>query len=241
MRICVIIPTYNNSGTIANVISSALEYCPDVIVVSDGADAQTVQEIRKFDGRIQFVGYDVNRGKGYALKQGFRKAIEAGFDYAITIDSDGQHFADDIPAFKEAIEACPGALFIGSRRFGVDNMPSGNTFANKFSNFWFKVQTGMSLADTQTGYRAYPLSRCIMPLSNRYEAELEMLVRTAWRGTPIVPIPIKVYYAPVGERVSHFRKGKDFFRISVLNTVLTIVSIIYGWPSILIHRIARRK
>lgn len=57
-------------------------------------------------------------------------------------------------------------------------MPAGNTFANKFSNFWFKVQTCKSLPDTQTGYRLYPLKQMgtMWWVTSRYEAELEMLV-----------------------------------------------------------------
>ena len=237
-RICVVIPTYNNSGTIASVIESALAYCQDVLVVSDGADDATLEAIRAFGEKISWVSYTPNRGKGYALKQAFSYARARGFDYAITMDSDGQHFAEDIPVFQRAIESGDGkTLYVGSRCLSAENMPSGNTFANKFSNFWFALQTLRRLPDTQTGYRAYPLARCVMPLTHRYEAELEMLVRSAWRGIHIVPLPVKVYYAPVGERVSHFRKGRDFTRISLLNTVLTLAAICYGWPSMLYHKL----
>lgn len=237
-KVCVIIPTYNNSGTIASVIESALEYCPDVLVVSDGADEATLNAIKTFGERITLISYTPNRGKGYALKQAFKQARAAGFDYAVTMDSDGQHFAEDIPVFERAIEEdSQDALYVGSRCLTATNMPSGNTFANKFSNFWFALQTFHRLPDTQTGFRAYPLARCVMPVTNRYEAELEMLVRYAWRGVSIIPVPVKVYYAPEGERVSHFRKGRDFARISLLNTVLTLAAVCYGWPSMLIYRI----
>ncbi|MGN1211109.1 MAG: glycosyltransferase family 2 protein [Candidatus Cryptobacteroides sp.] len=236
-RICIVIPTYNNSGTVARVIESALGYCGDVYVVSDGADEATVDEILKFGDRIRFLSYSPNRGKGYALKTALRQARQDGFDYAITMDSDGQHFAEDIPLFKKAIAEGNGELFIGSRCLQAENMPSGNTFANKFSNFWFMVQTLHRLPDTQTGFRAYPLDRLVTPLTNRYEAELEMLVRSAWRGVRIVPVEIKVYYPPAGERISHFRKGMDFTRISILNTVLTLTALVYGWPSILYYKI----
>ena len=240
-RVCVVIPTYNNSGTVASVIASALERCKDVMVVSDGADDATNEAIAAFGDAIDFVRYTPNRGKGHALRTAFRRASERGFDYAVTMDSDGQHFADDLPLFFDAIENGNGELFIGSRCLDAENMPSGNSFANRFSNFWFRLQTLRSLPDTQTGYRAYPLGRCVLPLCNRYEAELEMLVRSAWRGVDIVPIPVKVYYAPQGERVTHFRKGRDFARISLLNTVLTFAAVFHGWPSILIHKLGRRR
>ena len=122
-------------------------------------------------------------------------------------------------------------------------MPAGNTFANKFSNFWFKVQTCKSLPDTQTGYRLYPLKQMgtMWWVTSRYEAELEMLVFAAWHGIKLVPVSINVYYPPVGERVSHFRPGMDFFRISVLNTVLCVLAVLYGGPRMLISRIFFKK
>lgn len=240
MKVCVVIPTYNNSGTVSDVIGAALRFCNDVLVVSDGADEATRNAILEYGDRIIFIGYEPNRGKGYALKTAFRKARELGFDYAVTMDSDGQHFADDIPVFLQAIENESGPLYVGSRALDAENMPSGNTFANKFSNFWFALQTLHRIPDTQTGFRAYPLDRCVLPFSNRYEAELEMLVLSVWKGVKIVPLKVKVYYAPEGERVSHFRKGKDFTRISILNTFLTLAAFVYGWPSMLFHKIAGR-
>ena len=182
---------------------------------------------------VTVVDYGANRGKGYALKAGFRKAQELGFDYAITIDADGQHFASDIPCFAEALLRHPGSLIVGSRNLSEENMPSANTFANKFSNFWFRLQTGIKLPDTQTGYRLYPLKKMgkLWWLTSRYEAELEALVYAAWQGIPIVPIDVKVYYPPVGQRVSHFRPVYDFVRISLLNTLLCLLAVVYGYPS----------
>ena len=160
-----------------------------------------------------------------------------GFDYGLTIDSDGQHFPEDIPLFVKALEQHPDALIVGSRNLNQENMPSGNTFANKFSNFWFKVQTGINLPDTQTGYRLYPLRNLPHIFSARYEAELSLLVFSAWRGIDLVPIKVNVCYPE--DRVTHFRPFWDFFRISVLNTILCVVALIYGWPSRLIRK-ARR-
>ena len=77
-------------------------------------------------------------------------------------------------------------------------------------------------------------------LSSRYEAELALLVRSAWRDIDILPIPINVYYPPKEERVSHFRPGMDFFRISVLNSFFTFAAILYGYPSMLFHKIVKK-
>ena len=94
--ICVIIPTYNNAGTLARVLTDVLEYAPDVIVVNDGSTDNTAEVLRGFKDRVDIVSYPRNRGKGYALKTGLTHAHRCGFDYALTIDSDGQHRASDI-------------------------------------------------------------------------------------------------------------------------------------------------
>lgn len=229
--ICVVIPTYNNEGSIRQVVADAVAHCGDVIVVSDGSTDRTAGILCGLGG-ITLVAYPGNRGKGYALKTGFRKALEMGFSYAITLDADGQHYASDIPLFLQANQEHPGALIVGGRRLeGVDRS-KGSSFANKFSNFWFCVQTGRALPDTQTGYRLYPLHklRGLSLLTSRYEAELELLVFASWHGVELVPIDIDVYYPPRDQRVSHFRPGWDFARISVLNAVLCFLAVVYGLP-----------
>lgn len=239
LGICVIIPTYNNKGTILQVIQSVADYCDDIFVVCDGPTDGTVELVKQSAIPINVVDYKPNKGKGTALVTGFREALKRGFRYAITLDSDGQHYPSDIPAFVEAIEEHPDALVIGSRGLKHDNMPQKNTFANKFSNFWFTVQTAKKLPDTQTGFRLYPLRKMgnMRIITSRYEAELELLVRSAWRNINIIPIPINVYYPPQEERVSFFRPGKDFTRISILNTFFCFAAILYGYPSMLIRKL----
>ena len=239
LGICVIIPTYNNAGTIMQVIQSVAEYCDDIFVVCDGPTDGTVELVKQSATPVNVVEYQPNKGKGTALVTGFREALKRGFRYAITLDSDGQHYASDIPAFVEAITRHPDALIIGSRGLKHDNMPQKNTFANKFSNFWFTVQTAKKLPDTQTGFRLYPLQKMgkMHIITSRYEAELELLVRSAWRNINIIPIPINVYYPPQEERVSFFRPGKDFTRISILNTFFCFAAILYGYPSMLIRKL----
>lgn len=231
-------PTYNNAGTLRDVVERTLLFCPDVIVVNDGCTDTSAEILASFGEKITIIDYGKNRGKGYALKQGFKKAKELSFDYAITIDSDGQHFPEDIPLFFNALEQHPNALIVGSRNLNQENMPEKNTFANKFSNFWFKVQTGVNLPDTQTGYRLYPLKKLpnLRFLTSRYEAELELLVGAAWHGTDLIPININVFYPKPEERISHFRPFWDFFRISVLNTFLCLFAVVYGLPSRYIRR-----
>lgn len=229
--ICVVIPTYNNEGTITAVVQATLQECRDVIVVNDGSTDGTRDILHGMES-ITLVEYAENRGKGYALKCGFRRALQMGFAYAITLDGDGQHYPDDIALFLKANQQHPGALILGSRQMDGIERSLGSRFANEFSNFWFYVQTGRRLADTQTGYRLYPLKKLhgLELLTSRYEAELELLVLASWHGVEIVPINIKVYYPPLAERVSHFRPIRDFARISVLNTVLCFLAVVYGLP-----------
>ena len=240
-RICVIVPTYNNEKTIVDVLQRIQAYTHNIIVVNDGSTPETLAAIRTLTELPDIVDYAPNRGKGYALIQGFRRALELGYRYAVTIDSDGQHFPEDIPVIIDCHSANKDALVVGSRNLTADNMPSRNTFANKFSNFWFRLQTGIPLEDTQSGFRLYPLETINLrwPITPRYEAELELLVFSAWRGVPVVSVPVRVYYPPEGERVSHFRPFWDFFRITVLNSVLTIISLFSFIPARILRKISK--
>jgi len=224
---------------LSQVIDDVLKYTTQVIVVNDGSTDGTSKILNLYEGKIEVVEYEKNRGKGYAMSRGFDRAEEMGFSHAITIDSDGQHDAGDIPECMQAANENPNVLIVGSRNLMHDNMPKKNTFANKFSNFWFTVQTARRLSDTQSGYRLYPLQKMkrLRPFTSRYEAELEILVRCAWRNIAIKSIPIRVFYAPEGERITHFRPGIDFFRISVLNSVLVFLAVIFGYPSMMIRKV----
>lgn len=232
-RCCVIVPTYNNGHTIIDVLRRIEPFAHYIIVVNDGSTDDTMQLLGEapVEG-LSVVSYEHNRGKGHALMKGFERALQQGFDYAITIDSDGQHYPEDIPLLLAAHDEQREALVVGCRNLTEENMPRQNTFANRFSNFWFRLQTGVKLGDTQSGYRLYPLRRLSMRwwITPRYEAELELLVYSAWHGTPIASTPVRVYYPPEGERVSHFRPFRDFARISVLNTCLCVGAVVYYLP-----------
>jgi len=231
LKCAVIIPTYNNENTIKQIVDDVKAYSDDVIVINDGSTDKTSAILSECSG-IQYISYEKNKGKGYALLTGLKYATEHGFDYAITLDSDGQHYADDIPIFIEKIEQKNDSLLIGARNLRADNMPGKNTFANKFSNFWFKIETGQTLQDTQSGFRLYPLQQIkdINLLTRKYEFEVEIIVRAAWKGVNVENVPIKVYYPPKEERVSHFRPLRDFTRISILNTILVIYALLFYYP-----------
>ena len=241
MNICLLIPVYNSEKLIADVVKSVLPYTKNVMVVNDGSTDGTLHVLENFP-EITLLSYTKNRGKGYALQCGFQKAFEMGFSHAITMDADGQHLASDIETVVQAAQKHPDALIVGARKFDNPNMPHGSIFANRFSNFWFTVQTGKRLPDTQTGFRVYPLHSIgkMRLFTNRYEAELELLVRSAWRRIPIVSQPVNVYYPPQNERISHFRGSIDFFRISLLNTVLCFFAVVYGYPNMLLRKVCNK-
>lgn len=221
---CVLVPTYNNAATLGDVLKGVLAYTPHVVVVNDGSTDDTARVLEDFPG-LTVVGYARNRGKGWAIRQGFKKAVTLGYRYAITIDSDGQHFAGDLTVFAEALDKNPGALIIGARNMDRAGQPGASSFGNRFSNFWFHLETGIRSPDTQSGYRLYPLDRLegMRWWTRKYEFEIEVLVRAAWKGIPVLSVPVRVYYPPPGERVTHFRPFKDFARISVLNTALVLI------------------
>ena len=240
-KVCVIIPTYNNHKTLNRVIDGVLQYTTDVIVVNDGS-TDTTSDIIKSYVSIDSIHVSKNKGKGNALQLGFKKAIEKGFHYAITIDSDGQHFPDDIPVFLEELtKRESNILLIGSRNMNQEGVPKKSSFGNKFSNFWFWFETGTKLEDTQSGYRLYPLLHLPKKyFTNKFEFEIEVIVRAAWKGTIVKNIPVKILYDPT-ERVTHFRPFKDFTRISILNTILVIITLFYIKPRNFFRNFQKKK
>jgi glycosyltransferase involved in cell wall biosynthesis len=241
MNYCVIIPTYNNQRTLVSVIEAVLIQTQNIIIVNDGSTDATAELLEKIKN-LEQIHLPKNKGKGNALRHGFRKASALGYTHAITIDSDGQHFAEDIPVFLKAAqeEGRDDVLLIGARNMQQDGVPKKSSFGNKFSNFWFWFETGIDLEDTQSGFRLYPL-KSISELSlytNKFEFEIEVIVKAAWKDVLVKNIPIQVHYDQE-DRVSHFRPYKDFTRISILNTYLVIIAIFYIKPRTLIRKVRK--
>ena len=232
LKCCVIIPTYNNDRTLENILLRVLGFSRDVIVVNDGSTDTTPQILKKFD-QVRVITIPKNTGKGNALQAAFREAINLGFRYAITIDSDGQHYPEDIPLFLGKIIENPDSLIMGARNMSQDGVPGTSNFGNNFSVFWFKVETGLSIPDVQTGYRCYPLNKVKelkRHFSEKFEYEVEILVRLAWMGVDVQSVPVRVYYAPKEERVSHFRKVRDFSRVGIVNTIMVFMALLWIRP-----------
>ena len=229
----VLIPTYNNAGTLEDVLRRVLAQGLPVLVVNDGSTDGTAALLQGFAG-IRVLAHERNKGKGEALKTGFQEAKRLGYKYVVTLDSDGQHFPEDLPTLLAA--KGEKTLVVGSRQLRGDS--AGSSFANRFSNFWVTLYTWVRLPDTQTGYRLYPLQQLpsLRLLSARYEAELALLVFSAWKGLTLKPVPVRVAYPE--DRVSHFRPFQDFTRISILNTLLLPLAILYGWPLRILRKIS---
>src|SRR5690554_1431561 len=180
-KYCVLIPTYNNHKTLQRVVDGVLEEMPaeQVIIVNDGSTDTTAAILQNYSN-VHQVHHPKNKGKGMALRNGFKKAHELGFTHVITIDSDGQHYPSDIPVLLEASQKEPETLFIGARNMEQEGVPAKSSFGNKFSNFWFWFETGIKLTDTQSGFRLYPIY--LMPkkwITNKFEFEIECIVRAA--------------------------------------------------------------
>lgn len=242
LKICVLIPTYNNERTLKRVIDGVLNYTYNIIIVNDGATDSTAHILETYPS-LNIITVQKNKGKGNALRIGFNKAIDLGFDYVITIDSDGQHFPEDIKMFVDALENSENRnlLLIGARNMQQDGVPGKSSFGNKFSNFWFWFETGIKLTDSQSGFRLYPLKAIneLKLYTSKFELEIEVIVKAAWNGVVVRNIPIQVLYDEK-ERVSHFRPIKDFTRISILNTWFVLVTIFYIKPRNLFRKLKKK-
>lgn len=233
----IVIPLYNHRNTLAHVLQgvcNALQGCglpANILVVDDGSTDGGYDGVPlppAPGGKICFLRHPKNLGKGAAILSAAAWAEQNGYSHIITLDSDGQHLPEDIPAFFAAIADAPHKIFIGARDFNTPNVPFSSRFGRSFSGFWMRVQTGVGVADMQSGFRAYPVK--IFPaltlFEKRYSFEIEVLVKAAWAGFEIACLPIKVFYPPAAERVSHFKSAADNIRISILNTRLTIRALI---------------
>ena len=241
-KCCVLIPTYNNGLALKKVLDEVIKVTHQVLIINDGSTDNTPLILSEYKN-IHIHTKPKNEGKGMALRDGFKLACELGYDFAISMDSDGQHYATDLKQFIHQLPEHANAIIIGARNLDQNGVPKKSNFGNRFSNFWFKVETGISLADTQSGYRLYPIRKLndFFWITPKYEFEIEVIVRAAWAGMEVFCIPIEVYYPPQQERISHFRPFQDFTRISVLNTFLVLITFFWIKPRNLFQNIFRKS
>ena len=220
-QIWCVIPVYNNGETIKAVADGCREYIEHVLIVDDGSTDIDIESLFT-NSDITVISHAHNIGKGEALKTGLNYLREHDATHMITIDADAQHIPKDILRFIAEIEIHPTDIIIGCRDFTKDNIPASSKFGRRFSNLWLRIETGRTCSDTQSGFRAYPVS-LISQLKlhgNKYDFEVEILARAIWAGLNLHEIDIDVHYSPPEERISHFDKLWDNVRISLMHTRL---------------------
>jgi glycosyltransferase involved in cell wall biosynthesis len=221
MRCAIVIPAYNHEATVAEVVRQSLALGYPVVVVDDGSTDSTYEQIRNIASVI-ILRHAQNRGKGAALLTGFAEATKNA-DWAATLDADGQHRPEDLPRLLAAVTEGRRPIVVGRREgMQAEHVPRASRFGRKFSNFWVQASGGPSVSDTQSGMRLYPLPETLkLPVrARRFQFEVEVLVKARWYGIPVVEAPIRVSYAPKGQRISHYRGFVDFMRNSAAFTRL---------------------
>ncbi|MCP4345020.1 MAG: DUF2062 domain-containing protein [Desulfobacterales bacterium] len=216
-----VIPVYNNKDTIKSVVDQSLNQIDNILVIDDGSTDADLTKLLK-DTEVKVIRHDENKGKGTAILTALNYLVEKNSISMITIDGDGQHLPEDIPLFIDAVKKNPDSLYIGIRDFDQPSVPDSSRFGRKFSNMWFKIETGKECSDSQSGFRAYPV-KLISQLNlygSFYDFEVEVIARAAWANIPIEEIKVSVIYYPPETRVSHFHKFKDNLRISLMHTRL---------------------
>ena len=233
LRFCICIPTYNNPGTVRAVLKDCLERTPYPILIIDDGSTVPLQldgllNTKLKHDRVTLIRFDSNQGKGLALQAGIRECLKRDYTHMISLDADGQHLASEVQNLVTVSLEHPWDLVIGSRRMLSTNVPEVSKFGRKFSNFWVRFQTSHPISDSQSGFRIYPLFHVqnIRFWTKNFDFEIEVLIRLLWRGVNVRETEIECYYPSHEDRVSHFHKFWDNLRISCLNTVLVILSLL---------------
>jgi glycosyltransferase involved in cell wall biosynthesis len=204
LKICVIIPAYNESGHILNLIRDIKRYMVDILVVDDGSTDDTFSIAK--DLGVQAMLNLNNQGKGASLIKGFKYALENGYDAVITMDADGQHLAQDIPLFIESAKALDTAIVLGNRMAHVEKMPFLRVATNKFMSWLISKISGQNIPDSQCGFRLIKkeVLKSIELKTFKFETESEVLIKASRMGFKIVSVPVKSIYANEKSRINPF-------------------------------------
>lgn len=213
-KVAIVIPVYNHGSRISDVVWKASALGFPVFVVDDGSTDNGGQVIDSLDG-VSVLRHDENQGKGAALLTGFEAAAKS-CEWALTMDADGQHKPEDCENLLQAVAEGQRPIVVGHRQ-GMEgkHIPWTSRFGRKFSNFWVRVSGGPLIADSQSGFRLYPLpeSLGLDVRARRFQFEVEILVKACRAGIAVLEAPVEVIYQGE-ERISHFHPWKDFLRNS---------------------------
>ena len=210
-KYCALLPAYREEGRIGGVVTEVLKHGCDVVVVDDGSPDKGAEEA-KAAGAIVLV-HEVNKGKGVALETGFDYARKEGYDFVITMDSDGQHDPGDMAAMiKEHIEGGVPVV-VGSRMWDTDKMPFVRRMTNRFMSWLLSREMGQRVPDTQSGYRLY--AREVLGMlkvdSARFAAESEVLLALSDAGVKIGSSKIQVIYSDEKSKINPVQDTLRFF------------------------------
>jgi glycosyltransferase involved in cell wall biosynthesis len=211
--VAVLVPAYDCAATIGEVVAGARRHLDRVLVVDDGSHDATAARAEAAGAEV--VRHPRNRGKGAALRTGIARLGARGVERILTMDGDGQHLADEIPVLLAASDADPHALVIGARRVETADVKPIRLFGNRFANRWVEIASGLSLPDTQSGFRIYPMPETLAlgARAGHFAFETEILIRAARGGLRVRSVPVAAYYPPAHARVSHYRPFVDTVRI----------------------------
>jgi len=239
-QVLLVIPTYNNRSTLRKVVEDSIETGFPVLVINDGSTDSGTDTLATLP--INLIDFPENRGKGVAIHVAAEWAKKNGYSYIITMDADGQHMPQDAFKLAEKIKENPLSIVIGNRDFSRTNPPGLSKFGRKFSNFWVKISSGISVADSQSGFRAYPVEALIKIKCNakRYNYEVEILVKGIWTGLSVQSVDIAVHYSDDTSKSSHFRPFLDNALISLTYTHLVIRNFI-PLPHKTLFRVSHQK
>ena len=210
-----LIPSYEPDDALLKVVNELLDNHFSVVVVNDGSDASFNEYFDQLPKEVHYLSYEVNQGKGYALKYGF-SYIKDHFDsnsVIVTLDSDGQHKVTDAVRICDVCEDT-GGLVLGSRYFGKGT-PRKSRFGNFMARMSFLISTHHKIYDTQTGLRAFDyslLERLIGIKGNRYEYEMNVLLDAVRNKIPLKEERIETIYIDNNSK-THYNAFKDTMRI----------------------------
>ena len=216
----ILIPSLEPDGRLPDYIRKLKEGgFAHIVVVDDGSGEAYIpifNEVRSVADTV-VLRHEVNKGKGVALKTGYRYIMEnlPGISGVITADADGQHTVDDCLRLAAELEKGERALYLGSRDFNLECIPPKSRTGNKITSLVFQLLYGQYLPDTQTGLRAFrkeELSFMSEVEGERYEYEMKVLIACSRAGIPMIPVTIETIYENNNEG-THFHPIRDSWRI----------------------------
>ena len=244
----VLIPSYNPGPKVFDTVRAALGQWSPVWVVVDGStdgSAAALQAMATTQPGLRVLVLPTNQGKGAAVLHGIRAALQAGFTHALTMDSDGQHPAEKIPAFMQASQLAPAAMVLGRPIFDA-SAPNLRVKGRKISNGWTHIETlGAGIDDSLYGFRVYPMGPLERVMRRqvwmrRFDFDTEAVVRLSWRGVRPINLAAPVrYFRPEEGGVSHFNYWRDNVLLTWMHTRL-FLGFLVRLPLLLSRRLRDR-